>query len=151
MLSGQGLVGSWRLTVFEDEGPPTLALATFGTDGTVVTAEHPVVTPPGAPGVIFTSSGHGMWKARGPDTAIFTFVGLGSNGQGQLFAVVDLRARITLGTNGQEFSGEFVATISDRSGDTLATYPGTLQALRIAAEAAKNSRMVAPTAATSGP
>jgi hypothetical protein len=58
MPKRQGFVGSWRMTFFEAVGPPTLGLATFGADGTVVTAEHPVVMPPIAPGVVFTSSGH---------------------------------------------------------------------------------------------
>src|SRR5688572_7230216 len=72
MAEGQGFVGSWRMTVFEPEGPPTLGLATFGADRTVVTAEHPVVTPPIAPGVVYTSSGHGAWEATGPNTAVVT-------------------------------------------------------------------------------
>lgn len=133
--NGQDLVGSWRMTFFEDEGPPTLALATFGADGTVVTAEHPVVTPPMAPGVIFTSSGHGAWQATGPDTAIFTFVGLGGDGQGNLFGTATARSSITLGADGQTFSGEVVWTIVDPGGSLLATYPGRFQAMRIVAEA----------------
>ncbi|MGH2561184.1 MAG: hypothetical protein ACRDJH_19115 [Thermomicrobiales bacterium] len=59
LARGEGFVGSWWVTVFETDGPPTRALFTLGADGTMVTAEHPVVTPPGAPGVIFTSSGWG--------------------------------------------------------------------------------------------
>jgi hypothetical protein len=132
---GQGFVGSWQITVFEREGPPTLALATCGADGTLVTAEHPVVTPPDAPGPIFASAGHGAWRTTGPDAAIFSTVGLGSTGQGTLFAVVTFRAAVTLGADGQTFSGEFVATVADRAGTTMATFPGTLQGTRIAAEA----------------
>ncbi len=50
MADRQGFVGAWRMTFFEADGPPTLALATFSSDGTVVAAEHPVVTPPIAAG-----------------------------------------------------------------------------------------------------
>jgi hypothetical protein len=132
---GQDFVGSWRITFFEADGPPTLALATFGADGTVVTAEHPVVTPPIVQGVIFTSSGHGAWLATGPDTAIVTVVGLGSHGEGVLFGTATARSSLTLGPDGKTFSGEVVWTVADPRGATLATYPGTFQATRIVAEA----------------
>lgn len=135
MARHSGIVGSWWATVFETDGPPTRALFTFGADGTMVTAEHPVVTPPGAPGVIFTSSGHGAWEATGPESAIFTFIGLGSDGQGHLFGVVTVRGGVTLGADGQTLSGDIVATIADREGNTLATFPMTLQGTRIVAAA----------------
>jgi hypothetical protein len=135
MTAAHGFVGSWRLDVFEDQGPPTLGLATLGADGTVVTAEHPVVTPPGAPGVIFTSSGHGAWQASGPDTAILTFASLGSDGTGNLFAAVTFRAAIALGPDGQTMSGEAEATIAGREGETLAIFPLKLQGRRIVPEA----------------
>src|SRR5687767_4099415 len=80
------LVGSWLLTIFETDGPPTRGLVTVHADGTLVSAEHPVVTPPGAPGVIFTSSGHGSWQPTDGDEASFAFVALGSDGTGNLFA-----------------------------------------------------------------
>jgi hypothetical protein len=123
------------VTIHEADGPPTRALFTFGADGTVVIAEHPVVTPPGAPGVIFTSSGHGAWQASGPNSVRATFIALGSDGQGNLFAIVTFRIEITLEAGGQTFAGEFVATIADPGGNTLATFPGALQATRIVAEA----------------
>jgi hypothetical protein len=133
--TGQGFVGSWRITVYEADGPPTLALAAVAADGTLVTAEHPVVTPPDTAGVVFTSAGLGVWRATAPDTAILTFVGLGCHGQGNLFGTVTVRAGVTLRADCQEFSGEFVATIAEPGGSTIATYPGTLRATRIVAEA----------------
>ena len=126
--------GSWRVTYFETDGPPTQALFTLGVDGTMVTAEHPVVTPPGAPSVIFTSSGHGEWTAVSPESATFTFVGLGSDVQGQLWAVVTYRGGIILDATGQTLSGEFVATIADPEGNTMATFPMRLNGSRIVAE-----------------
>ncbi|HEX5505731.1 MAG TPA: hypothetical protein VFW96_24145, partial [Thermomicrobiales bacterium] len=132
---GRGFIGSWLMTFREAEGPPTLALATFGADGTAVTAEHPVVTPPIAAGVVFTSAGHGAWAATGPDTAVFTVVGLGSYGRGVLFGTATARAGITLGADGQTFDGEVVWTIADPAGNPLATYPGIFQATRIVAGA----------------
>ena len=129
-----GFVGSWRAAIFEDDGPPTQALFTLGADGTLVSAEHPIVTPPGA-GRVFTSSGHGAWAADGPDTAIATFVGLGSVDEGVLFGSVTIRTAITLDAGGQTCAGRFVATLADPDGNSLATFPGTLKATRIVAEA----------------
>ncbi len=131
----QGFIGSWLMTFFEEDGPPTLALATVGADGTVVTAEHPVVTPPIADGPVFASSGHGAWKETGPDSAIVTFVGLGSYGHGVLFGTVTARATITLGPDGETFDGKGVFTIADPAGNLLATFPGTFNANRIVPEA----------------
>lgn len=128
------IVGSWRMTVFEADGPPTLALATCGADGTLVMAEHPVVTPPGAPGLIFTSSGHGAWAATGPDTAMLTFVVLGSDQQGNLFAVASFQVAITLNSGGQTFTGQFSVTLDDASGHTMTTFHGTVEGRRIVAE-----------------
>jgi hypothetical protein len=97
------------MTLFEAVGPPSLKLATFSADGTVVTAEHPVLTPPIAPGVVFTSSGHGIWKTTGPHTIIVTFVGLGSMGQGILFGSATARSSIRIARDGRIFSGNIVS------------------------------------------
>jgi hypothetical protein len=140
MSERQELVGSWRMTVFEEGGPPTQMLGTFGADGTVVTAEHPVVTPPGAPGVIFTSAGHGAWKTTGPETAIFRTVGLGSDGQGGLFAIVDFRAEVVHDVDERTFGGRFVATIASPDGEMIATFPGTVRAERLVAESPEQPR-----------
>jgi hypothetical protein len=131
----QGFAGSWLITFYEEDGPPTLALATLSADGTVVTAEHPVVTPPIAHGPVFTSSGHGAWQATGPDTAALTFVGLGSYGEGVLFGTVTANATIALAPDGQTFDGDVLFTIAERGGNTLGAFPGSFRATRITAEA----------------
>ena len=135
MAETRGFVGSWLMTFLEEDGPPTLARASVGADGTVVTAEHPVVTPPVTDGPVFTSSGHGAWKSTSPDTAIVTFVGLGSYGHGVLFGTVTARATITLAPDGQTFDGEVSFTIADPAGNPQATFPGMFKANRIVAEA----------------
>ena len=144
-----GIVGSWKMTFFEKDGPPTLALATIGADGTVVVAEHPVVTPPIAGEAVFTSSGHGAWAASGQDAATFTVVGLGSFGRGVLFGTATARAAVKLGTDGRSFAGDVVWTIADPDGHSRAVYPGTFQATRIVPEAPDLSGAHAPVAAAS--
>jgi hypothetical protein len=130
-------VGSWSITVFETEGPSTRALYTMGAGGTLVTAEHPVVTPPGAPGAIFTSSGHGAWRASGPNEALFKYVGLGSDSYGNLFAVVTFRGSLVLGADRNTLKGEMTASIDDPQGNTMATFPMTLEGTRIVAETSR--------------
>lgn len=134
MKDALSFVGSWLATVYETEGPPTRALFTVGADGTFIIAEHPVVTPPGAPGPIFTSSAHGAWKAAGANAAIFTTYGLGSDGQGNLFALVTFRGSVRLGTGGTVLTGAFDAIIAGPDGNALATFPMTLEATRIEVE-----------------
>jgi hypothetical protein len=147
---GPGFVGSWQVTFFEVEGPPTRALATFGADGTVVTAEHPVVTPPVATGPIFTSAGHGAWRAVGPVAAVFTIIGLGSYGQGSLFGTATGRGRVTLGGDGRTLGGEVVWTVADAEGNSLATFAGSFQATRIVAEGPPDSDRSVPAPAGDG-
>jgi hypothetical protein len=141
---GEGFVGTWLITVFETDGPPTRGLLTVGAGGTLVTAEHPVVTPPGAPGAIFTSSGHGAWRASGLNEALFTYVGLGSDGHGNLFAVVTFRGSLTLGADRHTLNGEMTASIEDPQGTTMATFPMTLEGTRIVADALKEPSTGAP-------
>jgi hypothetical protein len=138
-LTDQDFVGSWRLTVVEANGSSSQALATLGADGTMVTAEHPVVTPPVADGPVLTSSGHGAWRSTGPGTAVSTFVGLGCDGSGAFFGTVTIRSKVTLDAGAETFGGEFTATIADPTGKTMAVIPGTIQATRIVAEAPARS------------
>lgn len=126
-------VGSWHVTIYEPDGPPTRGLCTLGADGTMVTAEHPVVTPPGAPGPVFTSSGHGAWHTAGPDRVVFTFVTLGSTGDGSLYGAVTFRGDATLRQDGASFTGDVTARIEDPRGAEIATFPLTIEGRRIVA------------------
>jgi hypothetical protein len=148
-MAGQELVGSWRLTVTEAQAPPFLALGTFGADGTVVVSPPPVVppSPHGPATVVHTSAGHGAWEVTGADTAIVTFVLLATDEQGNLFATRTIRASLTLGSDGQSFSGEFEATVVDPAGNVMATESGVIQATRIIAEA-PGTRAATPMVAT---
>lgn len=145
MAGEQGFTGAWRVTVTPDQGPPGMGVGTLGADGTIVTSVQPVVPSPGAPGgVIFTSAGQGVWEATGPETAILTFVVVAADGQGNRFGTQTVRASITLGADGQAFSGEASQTISDPAGNTVATMPGTVQATRIVAEAPGTPAVATP-------
>jgi hypothetical protein len=77
---------------------------------------------------------HGTWAATGADTAIATFIHLRASGEGQPLGTITPRFSVTLGDDGQTFSGEFMTTLADATGATLATFTGTVQAARIVAE-----------------
>ncbi len=128
------VVGSWHITVYETDGPPTRGFCTFGADGTLVTSEHPVVTPPGAPSVIFTSAGHGAWQATGPDAVVFTFAALGSDITGNLFTVVTFRGDARVNQDAMTFTGELTATLDNPQGVEMAVFPLRIEGRRIVAQ-----------------
>jgi hypothetical protein len=114
--SRTALAGSWLVTVFEPDGPPTWALFTLAADGTMVASEHPVVTPPGGPGAVFTSTGHGAWETGVAEDVRFAYVGLGSDGQGSLVATVTCRGRLMPAADPDTLTGEMVATVETAEG-----------------------------------
>jgi hypothetical protein len=137
MSTPSGFVGSWRVIAVSPDEPPELSLGTFGSDGTVVTSPRPVFPPlPGGPGnVIFTSAGHGTWKATGAETGIATFDVLVADGQGNHLFTVTLRANATLGADGQTFRGEGTRAFADPAGTVVMTQPAVVEGTRIVAEA----------------
>jgi hypothetical protein len=136
MADLHGIVGSWRVTATESEGPPSVSLGTFGADGTVISSPPPVFPPMGPSGeAIFTSAGHGAWEATGPDTAVLTFVVLTADQQGNPLITVTVRANGTLGADGQTFSGEGSRTFTDPAGNMVGTEPAVVRGTRIVAEA----------------
>jgi hypothetical protein len=144
-----GIVGSWRAAITPAQASPERALATFDADGFVISAAPPVLALPFRSGEpVFTSAGHGMWEATGPDTAIFTFVVLLSDGQGNAFGTNTVQGNLTVGDDGQTLSGEFVWNIADTMGNTIVTMPGTVEAERIVASAPEMPATGTPIGAT---
>lgn len=135
--AGSNLVGSWRVALSFADGRTIGGLATHGADGTVVGSGLPVQpSPPGAaPGVVFSSLGHGSWEATGADTANITIVHLRANAEGQFLGTLTARQSVTVSADGESFSGELVSTLADPTGAEIATFAATLQATRIVAEA----------------
>jgi hypothetical protein len=129
--------GSWQVVIALADGRTVVALSTYGADGTVVSSGLPAQpTPPGAPpGVVFLSPGHGTWEATSPDSANVTYVHLRASAEGQPLGTLTARLAVTLGADGDAFSGELVSTLADPAGNALASFTGTVQATRIVAEA----------------
>ena len=128
--TGQGFVGAWRLT-FDTPLGPSQSLLTVMADGTVLFSGRPVSPAAGEPPVTFSSAGHGVWQPTGPTTAAATWVGLVTDGQGNFLAIVTDSIDVTLGADGNSWSGSYSATVADPSGTVLFVGGGTVQATRI--------------------
>jgi hypothetical protein len=128
--TGQGFVGAWRLT-FDTPLGPSQSLLTIMADGTVLFSGQPV--KPAAEGVpvTFISAGHGVWEQTGPTTAAITWVGLVTNGEGNLLASATDSVEATLGVDGDSWSGSYSATVANPSGQILYVGGATVRATRI--------------------
>ena len=142
-----GFVGSWRVAVSPEQGPPEVSLGTFHAEGTLTTAIQPVLqAPPDAPSpVLFTSSGHGAWEATGPDTATITFLVVTSDAEGNRLGTATARATLTLDADGQTFHGDVVRTLTDPEGNTLLSSPAMVEGTRIMAEPPEAAVAATPT------
>jgi hypothetical protein len=128
--AGQGFVGAWRLT-FDTPLGASQSLLTAMADGTVLFSGRPVSPAAGGFPVIFSSAGHGVWQRTGPTTAEATWVGLVTDGQGNFLASVTDSVEVTLGADGNSWSGSYSATVADPDGNVLFVGGGTVQATRI--------------------
>jgi hypothetical protein len=128
--TAQGFVGAWRLSTETPFGA-NQTLLTLMADGTVLFSARPVY--PGAEGfpVTFISAGHGAWEQTGPTTAAATFVVFITDGEGNFLAVVTDSVEMTLGADGNAWSGPYSSTTADPSGKVLNVSPGMAEATRI--------------------
>jgi|SRR5579884_1314044 len=128
--AGQDFVGSWRLTAKTPFGV-SLSLVTLMADGTVLSSDRP--SQPGGAGfpVTFISAAHGVWHATGPGTAAATWVEFVTDGRGNFIAVVTDSVELTLGADGNSWSGAFSSTTTGPTGKVLFVGGGTVQATRI--------------------
>ena len=124
------LVGAWRVT-FETPTGPSQSLLTVMADGTLLFSGRPVSPAAGGFPVIFSSAGHGVWQPAGDDTAALTWVGLVTDGEGTLLAVVTDSVEATLSADKNAWSGAYSATIEDPEGNVLYVGGSTVQATRI--------------------
>jgi hypothetical protein len=125
-----GFVGAWRLT-FDTPLGPSQSLLTVMADGTVLFSGQPVKPAAEVIPVTFISAGHGVWEQTGPTTAAITWVGLVTNGEGNLLASATDSVEANLGAGGNVWSGSYSATVADPSGQVLYVGGATVRATRI--------------------
>lgn len=126
----RGFVGAWRVT-FDTPTGPSQSLLTVMADGTLLFSGRPVSPAAGGFPVIFSSAAHGAWQATGPTDAAMTWVGLVTDGEGTLLAVVTDSVEATLDATGNAWSGAYSATVNDPDGNELYVGGATVQAERI--------------------
>ena len=126
----RGFVGAWRVT-FDTPTGPSQSLLTVMADGTLLFSGRPVSPAGGGFPVIFSSTAHGAWQATGSSGAGMTWVGLVTDGEGTLLAVVSDSVEATLDSAGNAWSGLYSATVNDPDGNELYVGGATVQAERI--------------------
>ena len=129
-VESQDFVGAWRLT-FDTPTGPSQSLLTVMADGTVLFSGRPVTPAAGGFPVIFSSAAHGAWQPTGPVTAALTWVGLVTDGEGTLLAVVTDSVEATLAPDGAAWSGNYSATVNDPDDNELYVGGATVRAERI--------------------
>jgi hypothetical protein len=131
------LVGSWRVEVTVDGNPPLALpnLASFTADGVAVVSAPPLLPElPGSPARDAFSTGHGAWRATGPDTARVTFAFLVVGPGGVLASVNTVRGDLAVDPDGNAYAGAFTLAIDDADGNRIGAGSGSWRATRIAAE-----------------
>ncbi len=119
---GDGIVGSWVVTVRVDNGPSFPNYATFMPGGVLInTADDRAI-------------GHGAWRATGDGTYATTFVHPVFGGNGALEGESTVRSTLTLDPDGDGFSGPFLTEGTDLAGNVVSSFTGTVDAARIAVE-----------------
>jgi hypothetical protein len=126
----QGFAGAWRLT-FDTPTGPSQSLLTVMADGTLLFSGRPVSPAAGGFPVIFSSAAHGVWQAADPTGASMTWIGLVTDGEGTLLAVVTDSVEAKLAPDGNTWSGSYSATVNDPDGNQMYVGGAKVRAERI--------------------
>jgi predicted ester cyclase len=125
--AGSGLVGTWRVVVTNPNGSSFSVLSSFMADGTTIHT-GPISQPAasGSPNaVVFQSAGNGVWEENGPETSALTFELLTSDERGTVLGRLTVAGVQTLSPDGNSLTGQYVITITDPTGKTVAEFPTT--------------------------
>lgn len=141
--AGHGFVGAWRVT-FDTPTGPSQSLLTVMADGTLLFSGRPV--SPAADGfpIIFSSTAHGAWQATGATAAALTWVGLVTDGEGALLAVVTDSVEAALSADNNSWSGTYSATVNDPDGNELYVGGATVRATRITVQPVATPAVATP-------
>ena len=119
----KALPGSWAVQVSTPTQGTFPALATFTSDGAVITSEASS----------FETAGHGNWVSTGDDEAAYTFVAIEGSPTGEFTGSLKVVATLRLDGR-QKWSGPFKVDVFDADGNTVFSDRGTAKATRIRVE-----------------
>ena len=124
----KAIVGSWLETVsFNGSPTPLKSLVTFLDDGNMLVADQGAVSD----AVVFTA-GHGLWTHLRERTFAWSQVEIIYDpATGGLMGYLKVSGVYTVGMTGNDYAGEFEASISAPDGTVLFTVDGTNNASRI--------------------
>jgi len=121
---GRSLVGAWEVTASRPQGAGK-NLLTFSSDGTFFRSgdTHPVV-----------SGAHGAWKRASDREYHATYIAFRFDQSGKWMGSIKTRIQITLGPDGNEFTGVAKVSIRDLQDKEERTSESRLQGRRIRVE-----------------
>jgi hypothetical protein len=122
------IVGAWLTNVTPTLQPAFVGLGTFNSDGTLTNTTSAALAFP------TETPGHGAWVRTGRHTFAVTFVALIGDAAGSIFATAKVRATLTIGESGDEFTGVFRIDLIDPSGVLIVSDTGTVHGTRIKVE-----------------
>jgi hypothetical protein len=122
------IVGQWQIRIIVPGAPgPAFSLSTFSSDGTMIetnTTEGPTLESPG----------HGVWTQTGPRDYVTTLTNLEYDGNNNFIGRDKVRAKFTMGDDGQSMSGVFKLDVYTADGTNVFSATGTLAATRMNVE-----------------
>jgi hypothetical protein len=120
------LAGAWFASA-TGGGQSFPGLITFNTDGSLLGSAAPM-------GFLAETPAHGNWVCTGPNRAAFTFVALYSNLDGSFAGTTKTVGKLRYDPRADTWSGTFQFHAFGPSGDEVMSYPGMIDATRIAVE-----------------
>jgi hypothetical protein len=133
---GHGFVGTWQVAQIVAGKPAGIRLATWFSDGTIITS-GPTISPApaGAPNkFVYNSMAQGTWYPTSDTAATATFSWLRSDENGTFLGMTTIRLNSTLSADGQSFHNVAEVVITDPSGAVVSTIPGNGDGIRLSAQ-----------------
>ena len=121
------IVGAWVITFPQGSGPNSdpndHQLVSFGADGLLLSSNSPSSPPDPQQGPsaarTYSTAGQGVWVAAGAGQARFKFMSVDTDEQGMFVDIVQITGTVTLGRDGNSFSGSFQVLVTGADGTVM--------------------------------
>jgi len=123
-------IGAWRLT-FDTPLGPSKSLLTILPGGALLFSGQAVKPASAGAPVTFISAAHGAWIETGANTGAMTWIGMVSDGEGNLLAEVTDSVQAAMSQDGNSWEGSYQASVADPEGSIIYEGEGIVGATRI--------------------